>query len=122
MRYQASADKGHLGWEQNFANFLTKLVNDMDRAIKKGKERISSNGPVGPDDPAAVMAAASEAEQEERIVFLEEQAKTLTKQMEEYGEMGEVEKAQELLVQVESLKQNIANIKNVCLPKFQLIR
>ncbi|KAJ3096151.1 Luc7-like protein 3 [Phlyctochytrium planicorne] len=110
-KYQASADKGHLGWEQQFATFLTKLVNDMDRAIKKGKDRINSTGPVGPDDPAAVMAAAGEAEQEERIVFLEEQSKQLTQQMEEFGELGEVEKAQELLAQVESLKQNISSIK-----------
>ncbi|KAJ3120214.1 hypothetical protein HK101_007018, partial [Irineochytrium annulatum] len=110
-KYQNSADKGHLGWEASFANLLYKLVADMDRNIKKGKDRISFVGPAGPDDPSVIMALESEAEQEEKIVFLEEQVKELTKQMEDYGEQGEVGKAQELMGQLDALKANINSVR-----------
>jgi DNA repair ATPase RecN len=79
----------------------------MERTVKKAKERLEQSKP---DEEAEID---DKAEREERIAFLEAEIEGLTTQMEQYGEEGEVEKAQELLEKVEQLKQNIEVVKNV---------
>ncbi|KAI9346440.1 hypothetical protein DFJ73DRAFT_837957 [Zopfochytrium polystomum] len=104
-QYQSSLEKGKLGYEQELVTFLVKLEADMDRAIRRAKERMEVSGQTD-------SVVDEEGEKLEKIVQVEEQIKAITTQVEEFGEAGEVEKAQELLAKVDSLKQAIEVIRN----------
>ncbi|KAJ3310174.1 Luc7-like protein 3 [Blyttiomyces sp. JEL0837] len=106
-RYLSSHDHRHLGYEQDFEKLLQKLISDMDRTVRRAKERLESNLTNGDEPPVD-----EEGEKTERIISIEVQIKELTAQMEEFGEQGEVEKASELLERVEMLKQSIEIVKN----------
>lgn len=104
-QYQQSPEFARLGYESDLSSLLHRLVTDMDRAIRRTRERIDQTAP-------NEIIGDEEGEREEKVVQLEEQIRGAMAQIEEFGENGEVEKAQELLATVESYKQAIEAVKN----------
>ncbi|KAJ1566530.1 hypothetical protein HK405_009439, partial [Cladochytrium tenue] len=68
--YQNSPDKGRLGYEEDLAQFLNKLVVDMDKTIKRGKDRLDFTDPGEKE-----IVEEEEGEKQEKIVQVEEQIK-----------------------------------------------
>ncbi|KAJ3125209.1 Luc7-like protein 3 [Nowakowskiella sp. JEL0407] len=98
-QYRNSPDYGKLGYEQQFYSFLQNLVLQLDRTIRKGKERLG------------IKPAESE-EKQERIIMLEEKVKKVLADMEAAGEDGNMDEAQRLGLEAESMKAELEAIKN----------
>jgi len=39
-RYLKNSENDRYGWERDFYEYLQSLINDLDRKIKRGKERV----------------------------------------------------------------------------------
>ncbi|KAJ1568163.1 Luc7-like protein 3 [Nowakowskiella sp. JEL0078] len=99
IEYRNSPDFGQLGYEQQLHSFLLKLVSQLDRTIKRGKERLG-------------IKPADSDEKQERIVMLEEKIKKALTEMEAAGEDGNMDEAQRLGSLAESMKAELEAIKN----------
>ena len=42
-RYEQSEKKGKMGYEEDFLRYLESLVNDLDRKVKRGRERLKQS-------------------------------------------------------------------------------
>lgn len=82
--------------EAELAQFCDKLVQDLDRKLRRGRERIAQ------DQDATLMYPMS-AEKSEQLATLEEKMKKLLEQIENLGEEGKVDEAQALMKKVELL-------------------
>ncbi|KAJ3394073.1 hypothetical protein HDU84_000101 [Entophlyctis sp. JEL0112] len=116
--YQASPDRYHLGHEQQFYNLANRLVQDMDRTVRRQKEKV--NVQMGLDEAGqqayggvADAMKNEDDEKEERVAMLEGQIKEHLAQIMELGNAGSVDRAIDMWVTVELLKQNIEAIRNV---------
>lgn len=83
-------------FEENLAQFCEKLVMDLDRKIRRGRERLSQEI----KDPSPPPISAEKSEQ---ITVLEEKIKNLLEQVESLGEAGKVDEAEALMRKVELL-------------------
>ncbi len=72
-QYQASEEKQRYRYEQEFYEYVRTIVLDLDRKIKRGRERLD----LKPID--AVIEGGEQ--QEERIVLLEVKIKELTEKV-----------------------------------------
>ncbi|KAJ3344168.1 hypothetical protein HDU83_005369 [Entophlyctis luteolus] len=115
--YQSSADRYHLGHEQQFYNLANRLVQDMDRTVRRQKEKV--NVQMGLDEAGqqayggiADAMKNEDDEKEERVAMLEGQIKEHLSQIMELGSAGSVDRAIDMWVTVELLKQNIESIRN----------
>ncbi|GAA0184645.1 hypothetical protein LIER_31933 [Lithospermum erythrorhizon] len=82
-------------FEENLAQFCEKLVMDLDRKIRRGRERLSQEVK---DLPPPVSV-----EKSEQLTVLEEKIKNLLEQVESLGEAGKVDEAEALMRKVELL-------------------
>ncbi|KAK9761789.1 splicing factor, partial [Basidiobolus ranarum] len=103
--YQEAEDREKYGYEEEFYEYLQTLINDLDRKIRKGKERLN----IQPDES---LLNPNKDEKEEKIVLLDEKIKSLLAQIEEAGEEGRVQEAQDLNQQLERLQAELATLKN----------
>ncbi|KAM7272662.1 hypothetical protein ACFE04_027325 [Oxalis oulophora] len=83
-------------FEAELAQFCEKLVMDLDRKVRRGRERLSQE--VEPAPPAPVSA-----EKAELLASLEEKIKDLLEQVEVLGEAGKVDEAGALMKTVDIL-------------------
>ncbi|XP_007038381.2 PREDICTED: luc7-like protein 3 [Theobroma cacao] len=83
-------------FEAELAQFCEKLVMDLDRRVRRGRERLAQE--VEPAPPAPVSA-----EKSEQLSVLEEKIKNLLEQVENLGESGKVDEAEALMRKVEVL-------------------
>ncbi|KAJ3026197.1 UNVERIFIED_CONTAM: hypothetical protein HDU68_006071 [Siphonaria sp. JEL0065] len=105
--YQGSPDRYKLGHEQTFYSLCSRLISDMDRIIRRQKDKVSQQ-----DDGYAQQEDTLGDEKEERLAMIEGQAKEYLVQMQELGEKGLVDRALDLWGTVELLKMNMEAIKN----------
>ncbi|KAI8830325.1 hypothetical protein BJ741DRAFT_652413 [Chytriomyces cf. hyalinus JEL632] len=107
-QYQESPDRYKLGHEQAFHSFALRLVQDMDRIIRRQKDKVQQ------EEPSHNLNREPEPtndEKEERIAMIEGQVKQYTQQLQDAGEQGFVDRAIDLLTTVELLKTNIEAIR-----------
>ncbi|KMS98875.1 hypothetical protein BVRB_3g067700 isoform A [Beta vulgaris subsp. vulgaris] len=83
-------------FEAELAQFCEKLVADLDRKVRRGRERLDQE--VEPPPPPPISA-----EKAEQLSVLEEKIKNLLEQVESLGEAGKVDEAEALMRKVESL-------------------
>ncbi|TYI54011.1 hypothetical protein E1A91_D11G045900v1 [Gossypium mustelinum] len=83
-------------FEAELAQFCEKLVMDLDRRVRRGRERLAQE--VEPAPPAPLSA-----EKSEQLSVMEEKIKNLLEQVETLGEAGKVDEAEALMRKVEAL-------------------
>ncbi|KAL3521417.1 hypothetical protein ACH5RR_019566 [Cinchona calisaya] len=83
-------------FEAELAHFCEKLVMDLDRRVRRGRERLAQEVEVLPPPPIP-------AEKSEQLSVLEEKIKNLLEQVESLGEAGKVDEAEALMRKVEML-------------------
>ncbi|XP_004307808.1 PREDICTED: luc7-like protein 3-like [Fragaria vesca subsp. vesca] len=83
-------------FEADLAQFCDKLVMDLDRRVKRGRERLSQEVEPPPPPPLS-------AEKAEQLSVLEEKIKNLLEQVEELGASGKVDEAEALMRKVDVL-------------------
>lgn len=97
-------DRYRQEWERDFFNFIERLLADLERKLRKGRDRLERPG----DSVMPGNSAIDELEERRTILDLSIREK-LTK-IEEYGEQGEISKAQELSEQVDALRAEVDQI------------
>ncbi|KAG9452336.1 hypothetical protein H6P81_005240 [Aristolochia fimbriata] len=83
-------------FEAELAQFCEKLVMDLDRKVRRGRELLAQEVEAPPPPPVPV-------EKSEQLVVLEEKIKKLLEQVEALGEAGKVDEAEALMRKVEML-------------------
>lgn len=83
-------------FEAELAQFCERLVMDLDRRVRRGRERLSQEVEPAPPPPIS-------AEKSEQLSVLEEKIKNLLEQVETLGEAGKVDEAEALMRKVEIL-------------------
>eukprot|EP00262_Sarcandra_glabra_P002939 TRINITY_DN13357_c0_g3_i3.p1 TRINITY_DN13357_c0_g3~~TRINITY_DN13357_c0_g3_i3.p1 ORF type:complete len:389 (+),score=80.68 TRINITY_DN13357_c0_g3_i3:71-1168(+) len=83
-------------FEAELAQFCEKLVIDLDRKVKRGRERLALEADYTP-------TAAISTEKSEQLSVLEEKIKKLLEQVESLGESGKVDEAEALMRKVDLL-------------------
>lgn len=83
-------------FEAELTQFCEKLVADLDRKVRRGRERLEQE--VEPVPPPPISA-----EKAEQLSVLEQKIKNLLEQVESLGEVGKVDEAEALMRKVESL-------------------
>ncbi|CAN4080752.1 unnamed protein product [Withania somnifera] len=83
-------------FEAELAHFCEKLVMDLDKKVRRGRERLAQEVEVPPPPPIS-------AEKSEQLSVLEEKIKNLLEQVESLGEAGKVDEAEALMRKVEML-------------------
>ncbi|CAJ1934143.1 unnamed protein product [Sphenostylis stenocarpa] len=83
-------------FEAELAQFCEKLVMDLDRRVRRGRERLAQEVEPAPPPPLT-------AEKSEQLSVVEEKIKNLLEQVESLGEAGKVDEAEALMRKVETL-------------------
>ncbi|KAG7017125.1 Luc7-like protein 3 [Cucurbita argyrosperma subsp. argyrosperma] len=83
-------------FEAELAQFCEKLVMDLDRRVRRGRERLSQEVEPAPPSPLS-------AEKAEQLSVLEEKIKNLLEQVEALGEAGKVDEAEAPMRKVDLL-------------------
>ncbi|XP_042505193.1 luc7-like protein 3 isoform X2 [Macadamia integrifolia] len=82
-------------FEAELAQFCEKLVLDLDRKVRRGRDRLAQEVEVTP--------SPIPSEKSEQLSVLEEKIKNLLEQIETLGEAGKVDEAEALMRKVEIL-------------------
>ncbi|XP_073019186.1 uncharacterized protein [Primulina eburnea] len=83
-------------FEAELAHFCERLVSDLDRKVRRGRERLEQDVEILPPPPIS-------AEKSDQLSILEEKIKNLLEQVESLGEEGKVDEAEALMRKVEIL-------------------
>ncbi|KAI1315251.1 Luc7-like protein 3 [Mortierella claussenii] len=102
--YQNAPDKDTYRYEDDFFDYLTYLHNDLERKIRRGKERKDKEVDENLLNPR-------KDEKEEKIVMLEQKIKDTLAKVEEAGEEGRVDEAQVLTEQVDKMQADLQHLK-----------
>ncbi|CAN1159110.1 Luc7-like protein 3 [Linum perenne] len=97
-------DKFLLKFESELSQRCDKLVMDLDRRVRRGRERLAQDEEPIPLPPLS-------AEKLEQLAVVEEKIKNLLGQVEELGEAGKVDEAQALMKKVDELNAEKALIQ-----------
>lgn len=90
-------------YESDFYMFIDKLVSDLERKLRRGKDRVD----VRPNDPILGGGNAASDELEEKRTLLDLQIKEKLKLIEAYGEEGKIQEAQDLSAEVDKLRLEV---------------
>jgi len=93
-------------YERRFLTFLQDIIYLLERKIQRGRARISLEKTADPDKDENLSL-----EQRDRIEEINTQVEDYTEKMEDLGNEGKVEEAQELLLKVEALTKERNNIR-----------
>jgi len=89
--YQNYKTKEKYPYERDFIRYLERLIDDLDRKVKKAHERIDLDGPL----PTVTS---------ERIQALTEKIQNLLQRVEELAEEGKIDESQTLMKMVDQMK------------------
>ncbi|KAJ6712251.1 RNA-BINDING PROTEIN LUC7-RELATED [Salix purpurea] len=91
-------------FEAELAQRCEKLVMELDRRVRRGRERLAQGDEPMPPPPLS-------ADKSERLSVVEEKIKNLLVQVEALGEVGKVDEAQALMKKVDELNAEKALIQ-----------
>lgn len=97
-------DRYRQEWERDFYNFIERLLSDLERKLRKGRDRLERPG------DSILPGNSAIDELEERRTILDLQIREKLAKIEEYGEQGEISKAQELSEQVDAMRAEVEQI------------
>lgn len=98
-QYQKSSRFGRLGYEEDYERFLKSLLNEVERKIKRGNERLKLTQSDSTSDKKNPLDI-----KKEKVAELKEKINALIKEAESLGEEGRIEEAQETLERCETFK------------------
>ncbi|VEL11164.1 unnamed protein product [Protopolystoma xenopodis] len=110
--YQRSKRHQRMGYEQDFVRFLRHLLDDVDKRIRRGHERLAASRSVGNLEPVDAI------ETREKIEMLTNRINDLLQQAEELGTEGKVDQAQGVLKLCEQLKYERSQLDGGGRPGF----
>uniref|UniRef100_A0ACD5U7R9 Uncharacterized protein n=4 Tax=Avena sativa TaxID=4498 RepID=A0ACD5U7R9_AVESA len=100
-------------FETELAQQCEKLVTDLDRKIRRGRDRLSQDTIVPPPVPGKTS---------EQLAVLEEKIKKLLEQIEELGEACKVDEAEALMRKVDLLNAEKAALTNQADQKMLMLQ
>ncbi|KAF4385389.1 uncharacterized protein LOC115706049 [Cannabis sativa] len=101
-------------FETELAQFCEKLVMDLDRRVRRGRERLAQEVEPAPAQPLS-------SEKAEQLSQLEDKIKNLLEQVESLGEAGKVDEAEALMRKVDTLNTEKAALTQQTLPDKVLL-
>ncbi|KAL4240660.1 Luc7-like protein 3 [Mactra antiquata] len=104
--YKKSSRAGRLGYEDDFLRYLQTLINDVEKRIRRGHQRLALNSMQGNvnGNPAN--------QKEEKIQLLTSRINELVQQAEELGCEGKVEEAQGIMKLCDQLNEERSQLQN----------
>lgn len=94
------------GYEDEFLRFSNHMINEVDRKIEKGRQRLAlMNKPAAGQPPPPQPPPAPVSKHQEMIDTLNARIKKLIGEAEEAGNRGDVEQAQGLMTLCDQLKE-----------------
>ncbi|XP_045211703.1 luc7-like protein 3 isoform X1 [Mercenaria mercenaria] len=105
-RYKKSSRVGRLGYEEDFLRYLQTLINDVEKRIRRGHQRLALNSMQGNlnGNPAS--------QKEEKVKMLTERINDLVQKAEELGCEGKVEEAQGIMKLCDQLNEERTQLQN----------
>lgn len=103
--YQKSKRFEKCGYEDNFLRYLKTILQDVERRIRRGQERLALNNTQN-------ALSGNQPTQDERIELLTQRINELVRQAEELGCEGKVEEAQGVLKLCDKLKEDRAELQS----------
>lgn len=105
-RYKKSSRVGRLGYEDDFLRYLQTLINDVEKRIRRGHQRLSLNSQQNNvnGNPAS--------QKEDKIKMLTERINDLVQKAEELGCEGKVEEAQGIMKLCDQLNEERTQLQN----------
>jgi hypothetical protein len=100
--YHESPKKNQYPYERDFIHYLERLIDDLDRRIKRGHDRLDVQ-----DDKAEIPLTVENAE---KVRSISERIQILLAQIEDLGEEGKVDESQQLMKLVDKLKEEKEHI------------
>jgi hypothetical protein len=100
--YLKNSENDRYGWERDFYEYLQSLVNDLDRKIRRGTERVEMK---------VEESATSKDEREEKTILLEDKIETIVKEIEKAGKAGNIKEAVKQLKLLEEKNTELATLK-----------
>ncbi|KII67640.1 Luc7-like protein 3 [Thelohanellus kitauei] len=98
-QYEASDEYGTMGYEESFYHFIKKILEDCERKIARGYERLKNRKPVFMD-PA----------DQDAYDKINEKMNEMLKKIEEMGTKGSVEEATYAMQDVEEMRNELNSI------------
>eukprot|EP00794_Sanderia_malayensis_P009142 gene9142-10115_t len=95
--YSKSGRTKQMGYEDNFTRYLKGIMNDVDRRIRRGHERLALNA-------KKEKELRSVRGEDEKMTLISDRIKQLLTEIEALGSEGKVEEAQGMMKLVEQLK------------------
>lgn len=108
--YKKSNRFEKMGYEEEFHRYLCYLLEDVDKRIRRGHERLSVSKTLTPADPEAA------AEKADKIASLTRRINDLVDQAEKLGTEGNVDQAQGVLKLCEQLKYERSQLEGDARP------
>jgi len=106
-RFQSEADsRMKETFEREFLQLLDKLVSDLERKLRRGKDRLD----IKSNDPMAALNPAND-EFEEKRTLLDLEIKEKLARVEKLGEEGLITEAQQLMADVERAKMDLERLR-----------
>lgn len=106
--FLAEGERYREEYQREFMHLLEKLVNDLERRLRRGRDRLE----VKPSDPTAVLNPVSD-ELEEKRTILDLQIKELLAKIEAAGEEGRIQEAQDLMAEVERYRGDLDRLRHL---------
>lgn len=94
-----------LQYEEDFLRFCMNMINDVDRRIVKGKQRLQLMNNKAESAAAAASAGKPITKTQEAINAMTEKMNKLMKEIEESGTRGDVDQAQGLMKLCDQVKE-----------------
>lgn len=102
IQYNEASSRSKMQYEDEFVAFATNLLNDVERRIEKGKQRLELMNKT--ETPVSHSNSQSQKNQEQ-IKLLSEKINGLVQEAEQMGTCGQVEEAQGLMKLCDQLKE-----------------
>ncbi|KAI8912820.1 hypothetical protein EDD86DRAFT_202299 [Gorgonomyces haynaldii] len=113
LDYRRSPDRGKLGYEYDFHQFLLVLGEDVDRVIRMGHSKLGTK--------ADLVGLTPQDEVKENIIALEAMAEPKLEALEHFGRLGKLKEAYDLQLALEKIYAELEVVRqdDVTDPSFR---